>query len=236
MPDLAPCPLLALARRPSPGRARRAPPAPQRRGRRAIAMAQIIDPRADHHPRARVSAGDRAPVPSSTPLPPIEWKEKKGPKCVAVAELAGASIARPTASTWCMQRRHAAARAAGRRLPAARFLTGFYLRPAGDGMVCADRDAIRMRSGASARSMRSGRWCREARNPRGCTNRFLDICGRNPRARDACADAHLRGVHFPDICMSFADLGLSDELLQRGRPTPAIPSRRRSRPARSRAC
>ncbi|MCU6455739.1 hypothetical protein LPN01_16795 [Sphingomonas sp. A2-49] len=80
---------------------------------------------------------------------PVRYKEKKGPKCVAVAEMGGAQIVAPGAVDLAM--------AGGRRLRAKLdtdcgpmdFYNGFYLRPAADGKVCADRDVIRMRSGAS---------------------------------------------------------------------------------------
>lgn len=80
---------------------------------------------------------------------PIEWKERKGPKCVAVADIAGAFLGDPGTVDLLMQD--------GRRLRAKLdgdckpldYYPGFYLRPASDGMICRDRDAIRMRSGAS---------------------------------------------------------------------------------------
>ncbi|GAA0669637.1 hypothetical protein FHT00_000483 [Sphingomonas insulae] len=81
--------------------------------------------------------------------PPVRYREKKGPKCVAVAEMGGAMIVEPGAVDLVME--------GGRRLRARLdddcgpmdFYNGFYLRPAADGQVCAKRDVIRMRSGAS---------------------------------------------------------------------------------------
>ncbi|WP_230632381.1 hypothetical protein [Sphingomonas sp. Leaf37] len=83
------------------------------------------------------------------PAPIVRYKEKKGPKCVAVADLGGALITEAGAVDLVM--------AGGKRLRAKLdddcgpmdFYSGFYLRPAADGKVCADRDVIRMRSGAS---------------------------------------------------------------------------------------
>lgn len=80
---------------------------------------------------------------------PIRYKEKKGPKCVAAADLGGALIQEPGAVDLVM--------AGGKRLRARLdrdctpldYYGGFYLRPAADGKVCADRDVIRVRSGAS---------------------------------------------------------------------------------------
>ena len=86
----------------------------------------------------------RAPAPV-----PVKYKEKKGPKCVAVADMGGAMIVEPGAVDLVME--------GGKRLRAKLdddcgpmdFYNGFYLRPAADGKVCANRDVIRMRSGAS---------------------------------------------------------------------------------------
>lgn len=83
------------------------------------------------------------------PAPPVTWKEKSGPKCVAAKDLAGALVTQPDAVDLVL--------AGGQRLRARLegdcrpldFYSGFYLKPAADGKVCADRDAIRARSGAT---------------------------------------------------------------------------------------
>jgi len=96
-------------------------------------------------PRLRaVTPAARATLPV-----PVVWKEKKGPKCIAVADLGGAMFGQRGAVDFVLT--------GGRRIRAKidgsckplDFYSGFYLRPAADGMVCADRDSIRMRSGAS---------------------------------------------------------------------------------------
>ncbi|MEG3163021.1 hypothetical protein U1701_00265 [Sphingomonas sp. PB2P19] len=77
------------------------------------------------------------------------WKEHKGPKCVAVADIAGAVLGTPGVVDLMMDN--------GTRLRAKLdhdckpldYYSGFYIRPAADGLVCEDRDAIRMRSGAT---------------------------------------------------------------------------------------
>lgn len=76
------------------------------------------------------------------------WQEHKAPKCVPVANLASAAIS-PTGDVDLIV-------TDGRRLraklddecPTLNFYTGFYLKLAADGMVCAKRDALRSRSGA----------------------------------------------------------------------------------------
>lgn len=99
----------------------------------------------------RVAPPGAVPV-GRTPLPPakpIKWKEAKGPQCIPAQGMAGAMITSPRQVDLVM--------AGGRRLRAKLerdcrpidFYKGFYLRPARDGMICADRDAIKVRSGAS---------------------------------------------------------------------------------------
>lgn len=88
-----------------------------------------------------------APVPIAPK--PIKWKEKKGPKCVAAATMAGALISAPDQVDLVL--------VGGRRLRVKLdgqcrqldYYGGFYFRPSGDGLICADRDALRVRSGAS---------------------------------------------------------------------------------------
>jgi hypothetical protein len=116
-----------------------------------IAMAQVtirqrVIIRLPRMGPARSVAGSaaRASIPA-----PVRYKEKKGPKCVAVAEMGGAMIVEPGAVDLVMN--------GGKRLRARLnddcgpmdFYNGFYLRPAADGKVCAKRDVIRIRSGAS---------------------------------------------------------------------------------------
>lgn len=90
-------------------------------------------------------------VPRMAPLPPpkpIRWVEKKGPKCIPAADLAGALVTERDKLDLVLR--------GGKRVRAQLeddchgldFYRGFYLKPAADGMVCADRDAVRARSGA----------------------------------------------------------------------------------------
>ena len=91
----------------------------------------------------------RVPRMSPVRTATAEWKEKKGPKCLPPQELAGAMIAGPAAVDLLMTD--------GRRMRARldkdcrgmNFYSGLYLKPGPDGQVCADRDAFRVRSGAT---------------------------------------------------------------------------------------
>jgi hypothetical protein len=91
----------------------------------------------------------RVPRMPAAPAAPIRWDEKKGPKCIAVADLAGALVSSEETIDLVLR--------GGRRLRAKLddecrsldFYSGFYLRPSADGRVCAKRDSFRVRSGQS---------------------------------------------------------------------------------------
>lgn len=94
----------------------------------------------------------RMAPPGRTPLPaptPIQWREKKGPKCIPAQGMAGAMITSPKeVDLVLVGGKRVRAKLDGDCKPLD-FYAGFYLRPARDGMICADRDAIKIRSGAS---------------------------------------------------------------------------------------
>jgi hypothetical protein len=96
-------------------------------------------------PRAQaVYPVGRAPV---VPLP--SWKESKGPKCVGVSDLAAAAVVVPAAVDLMMVDGRRMRARLDRDCRSADFYSGLYLRPGGDGRLCADRDSIRVRSGAT---------------------------------------------------------------------------------------
>jgi|UniRef100_UPI0035CB2D2E hypothetical protein len=84
---------------------------------------------------------------------PVEqrWAEKKGPKCVPMAALEGAVITGTDSVDLIV--------ADGTRLrarfdddcPALDFYSGLYVKGTSDGMICADRDSIRARSGSTCK-------------------------------------------------------------------------------------
>lgn len=84
------------------------------------------------------------PVPMPQPVP---LKEIRGPKCLAMNQLAGAAINKPDSVDLYLR--------GGRRLraqldddcPALDYYSGFYLSPTKDGQVCGGRDTIHARSG-----------------------------------------------------------------------------------------
>ena len=94
----------------------------------------------------------RIPRLAARPVPkaaPIQWKEKHGPHCIAASSLAGALVSGPSAVDLVLTGgQRLRARLDGDCAPLD-FYPGFYIKPAADGKVCADRDVIRARSGAA---------------------------------------------------------------------------------------
>ncbi|BCA58992.1 hypothetical protein [Sphingomonas sp. HMP6] len=92
----------------------------------------------------------RRPEQRSEP-PTVRWTEKKGPRCVPMSAVEGAIITGSDSVDLIV--------ADGTRLralfdddcPALDFYSGLYVKGTTDGMVCADRDSIRSRSGSVCR-------------------------------------------------------------------------------------
>jgi hypothetical protein len=82
------------------------------------------------------------------PVQPLRYAEKKGPKCIAVDQLAGAAVGGDTVDLMLRGGNRVRARLDG-DCPTLDFYAGFYLKPSADGLVCAGRDSIRSRSGDS---------------------------------------------------------------------------------------
>ena len=95
----------------------------------------------------RVPAISQTTLPVPLPRTPVKWTEKRGPQCVPMNLLAGAAVTQADAIDLYLR--------GGQRLrarldddcPALDYYQGFYVAPAADGQICADRDVIRTRSG-----------------------------------------------------------------------------------------
>jgi hypothetical protein len=95
--------------------------------------------------RERVTV--RVPMRAPANRTRIDWKEKKGERCVQLSQVAGAAVTEQ-ASVDLILRGGARVRARlARACPALDFYSGFYLRPTADGLICADRDSIHSRAG-----------------------------------------------------------------------------------------
>ncbi len=91
----------------------------------------------------------RIRTPRGAPPPPIRWKEKKAPRCIATDSIAGAAVTGADSVDFVLK--------GGIRLrarldddcPALDYYSGFYLAPTADRNICADRDAVHARSGGA---------------------------------------------------------------------------------------
>ena len=91
----------------------------------------------------------RVPKLAGPPPQPVAWKEHRGPKCIVPADLAGALVSQAgSVDLVLIGNRRLRAKLDSRCEPLD-FYSGFYLKPAADGRICADRDVIRARSGMS---------------------------------------------------------------------------------------
>jgi len=79
----------------------------------------------------------------------IRWEEKKGPKCVPMVRIEGALLAAPASVDLIIEDGNRVRAKLDKNCPSLDFYSGFYLKPTADGMVCADRDSFRTRSGGS---------------------------------------------------------------------------------------
>lgn len=78
---------------------------------------------------------------------PVQWKEGKGPKCVPARFILGAALQAEDSVDLVLRDRSRVRAKLDSSCPALDYYYGFYIRPNADGMICADRDAIRSRVG-----------------------------------------------------------------------------------------
>lgn len=103
----------------------------------------------------------QGPAPA-TPNGLIRWEEHGGPRCVAWAQIAGADLVRQDSVDLVFRDTTRIRARLERRCPALDFYRGFYVNMTPDGLICADRDSIRARTGGECqidrfRSLRARR-------------------------------------------------------------------------------
>lgn len=81
---------------------------------------------------------------------PVQWKEKKGPKCVPTGGIAGAFLSSRKSIDFVMRDRRRVRAKMDSDCPALDFYGRFYLTPDGP-MLCAKRDMVHSRVGGSCR-------------------------------------------------------------------------------------
>ena len=79
---------------------------------------------------------------------PIEWTEKRGPRCIASAGILAAALADDGNVDFLMRDRRRIRARLENRCPSLDFYGGLYLQPGG-GEICAGRDEVRSRIGGS---------------------------------------------------------------------------------------
>jgi len=84
------------------------------------------------------------------PGPQIEWREKRGPRCVAAAAIAGAMLSGRSSVDFVLRDRTRLRARLDSDCPALDFYDGFYVQPE-DHRLCMRRDVISSRMGGSCR-------------------------------------------------------------------------------------
>ena len=79
--------------------------------------------------------------------PPLSWKESRGPKCLAMRSIAGATLLGQNSVDLILRDKSRVRAKMEKSCPALDYYHGFYIRPNADGQICADRDSVRSRMG-----------------------------------------------------------------------------------------
>ena len=93
---------------------------------------------------------DRVPVVRPHIAWTVRWVEKKGPKCIRGTSVVAAALADENSIDFLMRDRRRIRAKMDSDCPALDFYGGFYLQPEDD-RICARREEIRNRMGASCR-------------------------------------------------------------------------------------
>lgn len=78
-----------------------------------------------------------------------QWKEKKGPRCVALRSIRSASVVVDHGVDLLLADNHRYRAKLERGCHSMGFYSGFYVEPDDDGSLCSGRDALQARSGLS---------------------------------------------------------------------------------------
>lgn len=90
----------------------------------------------------------RVPIQPRPLGPPIEWSERKGPRCIPSGMIRRALLSGPEQVDFVLANRARVRAEFEEDCPALDFYGGFYLRPE-DERLCAGRDAVHSRMGGS---------------------------------------------------------------------------------------
>jgi hypothetical protein len=102
-------------------------------------------------PARRTPLTNFAASPGVAPQPrqlPVVWREKKGPKCVAMRSIMGMQAVQRDSIDLITRQNQRLRAQLNRGCRALDFYAGFYMQGSKDGRLCVDRDQIHARTGA----------------------------------------------------------------------------------------
>ena len=106
-----------------------------------------------HVPRVTISTTTvittRSRTPVAPPPPTVAMTEGKATDCIRTQRIVGFVVTRNDSVDLVLNDGTRMRAKLGNNCPALGFYSGFYVRPNADGRMCANRDTIRARSGAS---------------------------------------------------------------------------------------
>lgn len=112
---------------------------------------QIIIVRTPAAIRPANAAAAQAASSASGNASQIRWEEHRGPRCIAWAQIAGAGLLSQDSVDLVFRDNSRIRARLERRCPALDYYNGFYMTATPDGLICADRDSIRARTGGQCR-------------------------------------------------------------------------------------
>lgn len=119
----------------------------------ALASLAAADPPAGTQVVRRVTVQNeivmRVPI-RPRPGPRVQWHEKRGPKCIAAGNIAGAMLSGRSSVDFVMRNNRRLRAELDSDCPALDFYGGFYVQPEDD-RLCVRRDVLRSRMGGTCR-------------------------------------------------------------------------------------
>ncbi len=77
----------------------------------------------------------------------VDWRERRGPRCLPASAIAGAARLRRDSVDLILRNRRRVRVRLGSACPALDYYYGFYITPGEDGLVCSERESLRSRVG-----------------------------------------------------------------------------------------